>query len=89
MNVVFDFGENKHIRIMVHSMKRESFVITDASYILTKKGSQQQETSGICSINEHIIDTIISPKERGEYILKITYHIADETLIDDVYVLVL
>lgn len=89
MNVVFDFGENRHVRLLIHSLKRESFEIIDASYILKKKGADTPEADGISNINEHIIDTIISPKERGEYDLKVTYHIADETLIENIGVLVL
>lgn len=45
--------------------------------------------NGICNIIAHLIDTVIEPKEKGEYQLIVTYKIADETLIDAVKVVVM
>lgn len=89
MNVVFDIGEIKHVKLMIHSLKNEPFVIVDASYSLSKRGVDGIEEQGVCTIDSHIIDMIIHPKEKGEYTLKVTYHIADETLIENVGVYVL
>lgn len=89
MNVVFDIGESRHVKIIIHSIKNEPFEIVDASYTLTKKKMNTPECKGPAIINGHIIDMLISPQEKGEYVLEITYHIADETLIENVGVLVL
>lgn len=88
MSVKFDSGEKKHVQLLIHSVKNEDFTILDASYALTKKRTGVTEAQGSCEINEHVIDTIISPKEQGTYELEITYHIADETLIERIEVLV-
>ena len=40
------------------------------------------ESQDVCSIYEHSIDTIVEPKHKGDYMLKITYKILDETLIE-------
>lgn len=88
MSIRFDFGERKHVQLLIHSVKNDNFVILDASYTLIKKRTGVTESQGPCEINDHIIDTIISPQEKGTYELKITYHIADETLIESIEVLV-
>lgn len=43
----------------------------------------------MCAIYDHVIDTVISPKKIGAYKLKITYHIADEILIEILTVMVI
>lgn len=79
--LVFDFGERRHVMIDVYSCKSESFEIQSASYeFLDDVGNV--ESSGACSIYEHQIDTVIEPKRKGHYTLKITYKILDETLIE-------
>ena len=88
MNVRFDSGEKKHVQLLIHSIKNEDFTILSASYVLIKKRTGVREDEGPCVIDGHIIDTIISPKENGTYELRITYHIADETLIENIEVLV-
>lgn len=89
MTAAFDLGENRHIKLKIHSVKNDLFEIESASYILWKKNSDEPEDMGSSNIYEHIIDTVICPKEAGEYVLKITYHIADEVLIENIKVLVL
>lgn len=89
MIVAFDLGENRHVKLRIHSVKNDLFEIKNASYVLYKKDSEEPEDSGSSNIYEHIIDTVICPKELGEYVLKITYHIADEVLIENIKVLVL
>lgn len=88
MNVVFDLGENRHVKLLIHSTKNENFEISSASYVLKKNGSDISESEGISNINGHVIDTVISPKEVGNYTLTVTYHIADEVLIESVGVYV-
>lgn len=88
MSVKFDSGEKKHVQLLIHSIKNEEFTILSASYSLIKKRTGVREDEGPCVIDGHIIDTIISPKENGTYELRITYHIADETLIENIEVLV-
>lgn len=88
MRVKFDLGENRHVKLIIHSLKNENFEIDNASYTLTKVGNTEEESSGPCMIYDHEIDSVISPNEKGVYHLKITYKILDETLIDIVEVMV-
>lgn len=89
MLVIFDKGENRHIRLKISSRKNENFEITSSKYVLKKKDCEEIEASGDCIIIDHIMDSVICPKEKGEYNLRITYTIADEILIDDVKVVVM
>lgn len=89
MTVVFDYGESRHIKLRICSCKNEDFEIISASYELTKKGNDKPEDSGGCVLYGHVIDISINPKERGTYLLKITYYIADETLIENLEVRVI
>lgn len=86
MKIIFEIGENRHVKLQIHSIKKQDFSILDASYELTKLGSTEPESTGNCTVYEHVIDSVISPKEKGIYHLKVTYHILDETLIDIVEV---
>ena len=65
----------------VFSCKNEDFTLQSASYELLDD-SGNPESSGVCSIYEHQIDTVVEPKHKGDYTLKITYKILDETLIE-------
>lgn len=67
----------------------DEFVISSASYVLRNEQTGKDETAGSCNIIAHLIDTVIEPKEKGEYQLIVTYKIADETLIDAVKVVVM
>ncbi len=89
MQVDFDFGETRHVKIKIHSCKGDPFEILSASYSLTAKGCTEPEDSGASVIQEHVIDQVITPKRRGTYKLVITYRIADETLIEKVEVRVM
>ena len=88
MNVVFDFGETRHVRIKIYSTADEIFEVRNATYTLTKKDNMLLEEEGNCEIYDKIIDVVITPKEVGEYVLKITYHVADEVLIENIKVVV-
>ena len=89
MQVIIDFGETRHIMLEVVSIKNDEFVISSASYVLRNEQTGKDEAAGSCNIIEHLIDTVIEPKEKGEYQLIVTYKIADETLIDAVKVVVM
>lgn len=89
MQVIIDFGETRHIMLEVFSIKNDEFVISSASYVLRKGKTGEDEASGVCSVIDHLIDTVITPKEKGEYQLIVTYKIADETLIEVVKVVVM
>lgn len=58
MNVDFEFGEKKHIKLRICSCKGTDFLIERASYELLYKGKQEVEDSGIAVIQGHILDRI-------------------------------
>lgn len=80
--IVFDYGENRHVKLRVTSCKDESFVIKNASYELVRSDTQEVEIQGNATILENILDVVICPQNVGYYELKYTYSIADETLVD-------
>lgn len=84
MQMRFDLGETRHVKLMVHSKKQENFEISAASFELIKAGREEAEATGASNIYEHTIDTVITPVETGTYYLKIRYSIADEILIETV-----
>lgn len=89
LKIVMDLGETRHVQLKICSSVKNDFNILDATYVLQKVGDQTPEDSGNCVIREHIIDTVITPKESGAYIFRVTYTIADEILIDTVEVKVM
>lgn len=89
MKIIMDLGETRHVQLKICSSVKDDFNILDATYVLQKMGNQEAEDSGSCVIREHIIDTVITPKESGTYIFRVTYTIADEVLIDTVEVKVM
>lgn len=68
MNVDFEFGEKKHIKLRICSCKGTDFLIERASYELLYKGTQEVEDSGIAVIQGHILDVVIQPQKKGRYI---------------------
>ena len=88
MTVKYNLGERKHVRLKVSSCKGDDFEITAASYELRRQYTDDLEDSGTCIILEHVMDMVIAPQTAGKYWLHVTYHIADETLIDVVEVIV-
>lgn len=89
LKIVMDLGETRHVQLKICSSVKDDFNILDATYVLQKMGNQEAEDSGACVIREHIIDTVITPKEPGTYKFQVTYTIADEVLIDTVEVRVM
>ncbi len=89
MRVVFDPGETRHVRLRIVNVNDEPFEITTAEYEMIKKYNKKVVASGQPVIIDHVMDVLISPPEHGDYLLKYTYVIGDETLVDVVEVTVL
>lgn len=90
MNLTMEFGEVRHVKLRVKSLKQEEFIISDADYELRKCDSKMPEDMGKANIiDNNKLDVVINPRQIGDYQLKYTYHIADETLIDIVRVKVI
>lgn len=81
--IVFDKGERKHVAIEVMSRKGDAFNIQDARYELIYTPDGTTEASGLCDIVLHKIDALLEPQKTGIYLLRYTYHIADEILIEN------
>lgn len=88
MRIVFDQGETRHVKLKIKNIKNEPFQITSAEFSFSGKYDQEVLQSGQASIVGHVLDVIITPPAAGYYILKYTYIIGDETLVDIVEVVV-
>ena len=84
--IAFDLGEKKHVTIEVVLRKNEEFAILEAGYELIYTSDATVEDSGSCTVVDHTIDSLISPNKTGVYLLRYTYHIADEILIENMEV---
>lgn len=89
MRVVFDPGETRHVRLRIVNVNDEPFEITTAEYEMIRKYNKNVVASGQPVILDHVMDVLISPPDHGDYLLKYTYVIGDETLVDVVEVTVL
>lgn len=89
IKVVFDVGETRHVKLKICNIKGEPFEITSADYEFTKQCNSEIIESGHATIIDHVLDVVLSHPERGNYWLKYTYIIGDETLVDNVEVTVL
>ena len=88
MNVDFEFGEKKHIKLRICSCKGTDFIIERSSYELICKGTQEVEDSGGAGIQGQILDVVIQPQKKGRYKRRVRYEILDEKLITEVEVMV-
>ena len=88
MRIVFDPGETRHVKLKICNVKDEPFEITSADYEMVGRYDQEVVASGHATILEHVLDVVISPPGHEEYLLKYTYVIGDETLVDVVEVTV-
>ena len=80
-----DLGEKVHIRSVIKPKCEAGlpFAIKSARYeLLDARGIV--EASGDCTITDHVIDALVSPKAAGTYQLKYIYEIADEIWVDNV-----
>lgn len=87
--LIFNLGERRHVLIDISNKKTNDFEIQQATYDLIYDDTEEIEESGVCSICEHRLDTVIEPKKQGEYLLKITYKVFDETLIEPIGIAVM
>lgn len=60
--VIINTGETRSIRISIHSIKDQNFVIEEATFSLLRMKDKFEESNGNCKIYEHEIEAIISPK---------------------------
>ena len=86
--LVFNFGERRHVMLDVYSCKNENFEIQSATYELSDD-DKNIEDSGACSVYLNTLDIVVEPKHTGKYMLKITYKILDETLIEPIGITVM
>lgn len=84
MEVKFDLGEQKHVYVEIRSRKNQDFQIRSASWELLRDGAA--ENGGSCVIIDHVLDIFLYPQQAGTYILRVTYEIADETLVENIIV---
>lgn len=82
MKMVMDCGESRHVRIRIVNIKDEPFRILSAEYEFLK--DNEAIFQGKPEIIDHVLDVLLTPPEKGEYTLKYTYTIGDETLIDKI-----
>lgn len=68
-------GEDKYVKIRIHSPDNEPFIIESAQYELLRYN--QIVVQGPAVITEHCISAKLSPNEKGHYTLIFTYYVAD------------
>ena len=88
MRLQFDPGETRHVKLKICNVKNEPFEITTADYEMIRAYSREVVASGHATILDHVLDVVISPPDHGDYLLKFSYVIGDETLVDVVEVVV-
>lgn len=81
--IEFILGEDKHIEFTVHSKEQKEVIVESATYELRRL--ENIEASGDCELikeneEETVLRVKLSPREKGNYHLEITYYVADETL---------
>lgn len=85
--IIFDTGEQRHVRLMIHAADNSPFRIKSAVWELLR--GNVIESGGDCEIDDHIIDTFVqAPATKTSYILRITYEINDETLVEQLELVV-
>lgn len=75
--VKYILGEDKYIKLWVHSPDNEPFIIEWAEYELAL--NTEVVDKGQCIVEDHYISRKLAPSEIGVYILTITYRVADTT----------
>ena len=85
--IIFDTGEQRHVRLMIHAADNAPFRIKSAAWELSR--GNVKESGGDCEIDGHIIDTFVqAPATKTSYIFRITYDINDETLVEQLELVV-
>lgn len=87
--LIFDLGERRHVLIDISNKKTNDFEISHATYDFIYDDTEEVEESGVCIIQEHRLDVVLEPKKQGEYLLKVTYKVLDETLIEPIGITVM
>ena len=87
--LIFDLGERRHVLIDISNKKTNDFEISHATYDLIYDDTEEVEESGVCAISEHRLDVVLEPKKAGDYLLKVTYKVFDETLIEPIGITVM
>lgn len=83
--IMFEAGEQRHVRLLIHATNNEPFRIRAARYELSLLG--EVVGSGECVVDDHVIDCFISPvQQHRTYELKVIYEVADEVLIETIKV---
>lgn len=75
MTVKYILGEDKYVKLLLHSPKNEPFEVESAMYELST--GNQVESTGSATVDGHYISMKLSPKTRGFYKLTVTYAVAD------------
>ena len=89
LQVGFILGEERYIRLLIKSIdENKEFIIRQADYRLVTQAGVE-ETSGHCTIADHMIMALISPLTRGRYKVIFSYYISDECLIEVVETVVM
>lgn len=85
--IMFDVGERRHVKLRIHAADNAPFRIKSASWELVR--GNVLEATGECEIDEHVVDAYIeAPPGRTTYILRVTYDINDETLVEQLEMVV-
>lgn len=85
--IMFDVGERRHVKLRIHAADNAPFRIKSASWELVRGNALQ--ATGECEIDEHVVDAFIeAPHGRTTYILRVTYDINDETLVEQLEMVV-
>lgn len=85
--IIFDYGERRHVQIEIHSNGDAPFEIKTARYELLC--GREKKAEGECLINGHVIDAFITaPDYRTSYNLRFIYEINDETLVEQIELVV-
>lgn len=82
--LTMDLGEIRECIIEVSVKDGGTFVIENATYTFSK--GDEIVSSGDCTVIEHELYAILQPKEAGVHRLVYTYDIANERLIDKIWI---
>lgn len=86
--IKFDCGEKRHIKLLIHAADNAPFRIKSVSWSLSYAG--EELNSGDGEIIDHIIDVYVEvPEKKASYLLVVTYQINDETLVEQLELVVI
>lgn len=75
--IKFLLGESRELEFEITHINNEDFIIREATYELYKENEIVEQ--GDMLIDDHIISVVFTPEERGFYLLKFMYSVADTT----------